>query len=361
MRDIELDNIIELMRIVKDQEREQEQDIQKSHKDMKFRPFDTFADGDSIRPIISVDGSYSFLFSFLGADTWIVLFRIAVTDYKLIQNGPKTQYIINRPLQVYDTVHVLSFNKNILLEQPPVFRLAKRDAEKFKTRKQIIFAANIMTYLEHKTLERISNSYSDCILFADGSLVSVKRLKRQPVFNKINRNCVRNNILFAGVSKTTSTHFFNDFYCDDHFLKKFHDKVHPTPTYIEIPKVRFDTKYQKRFARHGEIHFAKLNEHAEKWFRVDIGNDNGDKDAFFSQIAAYSKVHTIPGYPIGLIEAHKVAKTVRQSQIKNYYENKLIGSLEKIGLTSQEILDGAVDIDGEHWRSFHETLDLASL
>jgi hypothetical protein len=109
------------------------------------------------------------------------------------------------------------------------------------------------------------------------------------------------------------------------------------------------------------LYFAKLNEKALKWFRVDIGYDGGERDNFFSHIAAYSMVHMLPGYPIGLIEAHTGAKSVRNPKLKEMYEMRLIKPLKDIGLDPQEILDGAVDFEGEHWRSFHETLDLWSL
>jgi hypothetical protein len=42
---------------------------------------------ESTFPLVSIDGSYCILFSFLGMDTWVCLFRIGITKYK--------EYIIN--------------------------------------------------------------------------------------------------------------------------------------------------------------------------------------------------------------------------------------------------------------------------
>ena len=66
-------------------------------------------------------------------------------------------------------------------------------------------------------------------------------------------------------------------------------------------------------------------------------------------------VQLMPGYPIGLIETHKIAKSVRD--LKNSYELELIASLKEIGLDAGDILDGAVDMDGRQFGSFHEILD----
>jgi len=357
MKKEDIDNIVELLKIAKSGALEREEKERKGLRELPAISFNLPENMQKVRPIVSVDGSFSFLFSFLGADTWIVLFRIAVTDYQLEEKNGEIHYTLRNPLKVFDHLNLLSFSEKVLSQQPEPFLLAERVAERFQTRKQVLFASNIMTYLEHKTLEKISETYKDCILFADGALVSIKKLRRVELFNRIIENCKRNNILFAGISKTTSTHFFNKFYSDDYYLKKFYDKKYSGLTYIRVPIKEYEAEL-KKFFLHGEVFFTKLNENATKWFRIDIGVDGGNKENFFSQIAAYSMVHLVPGYPIGLIETHKIAKSVRN--FKEVYELELIESLKNIGLNADEILDGAVDIDGEHLRSFHELLDLVS-
>ena len=66
-------------------------------------------------------------------------------------------------------------------------------------------------------------------------------------------------------------------------------------------------------------------------------------------------VQLIPGYPIGLIEAHKMAKSVRD--LKESYELELLESLKTLNLRPEDILDGKVDMDGRQFKSFHEILD----
>ena len=51
-------------------------------------------------------------------------------------------------------------------------------------------------------------------------------------------------------------------------------------------------------------------------------------------------VHLLPGYPIGLMETHKLAKSVRD--LKGSYELELLRELRGLGLRSEDILEGAV-------------------
>lgn len=69
-------------------------------------------------------------------------------------------------------------------------------------------------------------------------------------------------------------------------------------------------------------------------------------------------VHLLPGYPIGLMETHKLAKSVRD--LKEYYELELLRELRGLGLSSEDILEGAVDMNGREFNSFHEILDQIS-
>ena len=130
-------------------------------------------------------------------------------------------------------------------------------------------------------------------------------------------------------------------------------KKYSNLTYIKIPDTFIER--QTKFDAWGKIHFAKLHKEASKWFRIDIDFNIKDKNKLFSSIAAYSMVQLIPGYPIGLIEAHKVAKSVRD--LKESYELELLESLRKMGLKAEDILDGAVDMNGKQYGSFHEILD----
>lgn len=315
-------------------------------------------DISGIRPLISVDGSYCFLFSFSGTDTWLVLFRVAVSRYIIKSENGEFKYTLYSPPQIFDKLDVLSFNETILNTQPPIYTIAAKVAEGFQQRKAQIFATNIMLYFEDLTLEKVSAIYSNEIILKDGPLFSYRGLNKKGIYNKIKVNCAANNNYFAAISKSTSTHFFNKYYTDDSYLKKFYDEAYSDCVYFPISEERITSQMKDLFDVFGEVYFARLHHKGNKWFRVDVGNDNGNKKELFSSLAVYSMVQLMPGYPIGLIEAHKIAKSVRDFKIT--YELELLDELQQFGLTPEEILNGAVDFEGREYNSFHELLDQLS-
>ena len=349
----DIENVVELLKIAKIGFLEPEEKERPEIQDLKVEQFSLPERSDTNLPIISVDGSYSFLFSFLGAETWIILFRIAITEYRIEIIDGKIHYIMNSPPKVYDHLNIISFNNAVLSAQPEVYSNVAQIAERFQERKPQIFASNIMTYLEDKALEEISKTCNSCILLKDGALLTFKALKREDIYKNILLNCRMNDISLIGVSKSTSTHFFGSVLTDDYFLKRYYDITYPNLAYIHVPKDVIEK--QTKFDVWGEVHFAKLHKEASKWFRIDIGHDLGNKKELFSSLATYSMVQLIPGYPIGLIEAHKMAKSVRD--LKESYELELLESLKTLNLRPEDILDGKVDMDGRQFKSFHEILD----
>ncbi len=354
------DEIIEIVRILKsvrkdptEMESKEEEDLPSQFQAVEFA---LPASLDDTLPCVAVDGSYCFLFSFLGAETWIALFRIAILEYKIIIKEDKVHYVQNRPPKYYDHLSLISFNPDILKHQYPVYRQIAEFSKRFEERKASLFASNMLTYLEQKALKKISEEYSNCILLKDGALLSFKGIPKVSLLEEIIENCKENDILFAGVSKSTNMRTFEHALTDDYYLKRFYDKKYPNLTHIPISKDHF--KAQKRFDVWGDVHYAKLHESATKWFRIDVGSDMGDTDALFSTLAAYSKVHLLPGYPVSLLEAHKLAKSVRD--LKTTYELEIIDYLKEIGVSPEEMIAGEVDVEGREYGSFHEILDQLS-
>ena len=129
-------------------------------------------------PCVAVDGSYCFLFSFLGAETWIALFRIAILEYKLSIKDGKVHYIQNNSPKYCDHLSLISFNPDILKHQYPIYRQIANFSKRFEERKASLFASNMLTYLEQKALKKISKEYSNCILLKDGALLSFKGIPK---------------------------------------------------------------------------------------------------------------------------------------------------------------------------------------
>jgi len=354
------EEIIEIVRILKavrkdpkDIEPKEETDLPSQLNAVEFELPKNLED---VLPCIAVDGSYCFLFSFLGAETWIALFRIAILDYKISIKDNKVHYVQNRPPKYFDHLSLISFNPDILKHQYSLYRQIAKFSERFQERKASLFASNLLSYLEEKALLRISADYSNCILLKDGALLSFKGIPKISFLEEIVENCKANDILFAGISKSTNMRSFEHALTDDYYLKRFYDKKYTNPTHIPISKDHF--RKQTKYDVWGDVHLAKLHESATKWFRIDVGVDRGDTDGLFSGLAAYSKVHLLPGYPISLIEAHKLAKSVRD--LKTTYELEIIDYLKEIGVSPEEIISGGVDVEGNEHNSFHGLLDQLS-
>ena len=348
--------MVDLLKIAKISAEEKEKEEKLEIKDLEAISFRESGNLEKLPPIISIDGSYCFLFSFLGAETWIVLFRIGVTEYKITCKEGKIHYTLGAEPKVYDHLNVISFSEKVLDVQPKAFSIAANLNKAFSERNPQYFASNIMTYLEDLTLESLSSTKKNSILLKDGALLSFKALEREPIYKNILINCRMNENKLAGISKSNSTHTFQSPLTDNYYLKRYYDKKYTKPTYILVPNTLLGP--QTRFDVWGDVHFAKLHRDALKWFRIDIIKDVVNKKEFFSALAAYSMVHHIPGYPIGLLEAHKLAKSVRD--FKNSYELELYDELSQLGFQPNEILEGAVDLDGRQLGSFHEIIDQIS-
>jgi hypothetical protein len=351
------DEIVEIVRILKSVRKDPNEIENKDEKDLSLQlnavEFNLPKNLEKTLPCIAVDGSYCFLFSFLGAETWIALFRIAITDYKISKKDEKIHYIQNNPPKYYDHLSLISFNPEILKYQYPIYKEIAEFSKRFEERKASLFASNMLTYLEQKALKKISEEYSNCILLKDGALLSFKGIPKVSLLEEIIENSKQNDILFAGISKSTNMRSFEHALTDDYYLKRFYNKKYPNLTYIPVSKEHF--KKQTKYDVWGDVHLVKLHSSAVKWFRVDIATDGGDITKFFSSLAAYSQVHLLPGYPLSLIEAHKLAKSVRD--LKTTYELEIIDYLKEIGVSLEELITGEVDFEGNEKSSFHGLLD----
>src|SRR5436309_2056712 len=106
---------------------------------------------------------------------------------------------------------------------------------------------------------------------------------------------------------------------------------------------------------YGDIYYARLHPRARKWFRVDLGTFRDRPDEAFGQLAAYGKSLVSVGYPWPLIEAHRMAVTVRQ--LKPVHQETVMKMALRMGLDVRTILDGLTQVEGRKRSAFHEYLD----
>ena len=122
--------------------------------------------------------------------------------------------------------------------------------------------------------------------------------------------------------------------------------------YARAPKA---SESAKEGLLYGDIYYARLHSQARKWFRVDVGTFRDEPDHVFGQLAPYAKSLVSVGYPLPLIEAHRMAVTVRQ--LKPVYEEAVIKSALRMGLDVRTILQGLTGVEGRKRSAFHEYLD----
>jgi len=326
---------------------------EKNLKKLEIHEFHFDEKSSEFLPAYAVDGSYCFLLSDIFTGAMYVSFRIAITHFLIEKSDDGLTYIKPYRYEPLDTIKLLSFNKKILKAQPKIYSQIARVAKRFGGRQPQVFATNLMLYLEDKVIKVLSKTHKNSLLLKDGPLTVSKAFNRGEVYDKIYHNCVVHNNMLVGISKSTSSHIFKDVLTDDYFLTNYYnDEV--KKGYIHIPESKFKSRHA--VDSWGNIYFAKLNEHATKWFRVDIINNIKQPGYVFANLGVYSKYQYIPGYPIPLAEAHKIAKSIRS--LKEMYEDALINNLQQAGVQTERLLQSRVNADGRELSSFHSIIDL---
>src|SRR2546427_9742358 len=103
---------------------------------------------------------------------------------------------------------------------------------------------------------------------------------------------------------------------------------------------------------YGDIYSARVQPRARKWFRVDLGTFRDRPDEAFGQLSSYGKSLVSVGYPWPLIEAHRMAVTVRQ--LKPVYQESGMKMALRMGLDVRTILDGLTQGEGRKRSAVHE-------
>ncbi len=133
------DELIEIIRILKSVRKDTKEIESKEEKNAQSQlnaiEFDIPKAIEDTLPCIAVDGSYCFLFSFLGAETWIALFRIAILDYKINIKEDKIHYIQNNPPKYFDHLTLISFDPDVLKHQYPIYKEIAKFSERFQGKK----------------------------------------------------------------------------------------------------------------------------------------------------------------------------------------------------------------------------------
>jgi len=205
--------------------------------------------------------------------------------------------------------------------------------------------------IEGQTAINFADDLEGCIVAVDGTLSEFP--KQFSVMERLVEVCEKRGHLLVGISKDSQLHAFGHVLTDEELMARCQDRLPPDAlAYARAPKA---AEAEKEGLLYGDIYYARLHPRARKWFRVDLGTFRDRPDEAFGQLSSYGKSLVSVGYPWPLIEAHRMAVTVRQ--LKPVYQESVMKMALRMGLDVRTILDGLTQVEGRKRSAFHEYLD----
>ncbi len=205
--------------------------------------------------------------------------------------------------------------------------------------------------IEGQLAINVADEAGDCIVAVDGTLSEFP--KQFTFMERLVAVCEKRGHILVGISKDSQLHAFGHVLTDEDLMARCQSRLPGRVTaYARAPK---ESEAAREGLLYGDIYYARLHPGARKWFRVDVGTFRNDPDFVFGQIAPYARSLLSVGYPYPLIEAHRMAVTVRQ--LKPVYQESVLRTALRLGLDVRTALDGLTGVEGRRRSAFHEYLD----
>lgn len=320
----------------------------KSHRDLPIPPeavpeFHVFRPREPPRDMIAIDGSYSFLLNL--SSWWLALLSVGLLRYSFDgqkfrkQDWRLTQRMIGIStfaefVEKQDELHRSLFEFTRGRENQP-----KEMVNEYRR------------WLEGQLAINYADDHEDAIVAVDGTLSEFP--KQFTFMQRLVEVCKKRGHVLVGVSKDSQLHTFGQVLTDEDFLARTQSRLPMgAVAYVRAPK---ESEKKREGLLHGDIYYARLHPQGRKWFRVDVGTYREEPDFVFGEIAPYAKSLVSVGYPWPLIEAHRMAVTVRQ--LKPVYQETVMRAALKMGLDVRTVLDGLTEVEGRKRSAFHEYLD----
>ena len=290
-------------------------------------PFDLWA----------IDGSYSFLWN-LGS-MWLAAVRASAIQYACADGRYQ-----KRATEILDRAIMVSTWDDIVAKQDE-FHQKLFEATRGRDEQQKEMVNEFRKHLEGELALKIARANEAVIVAMDGSLAAIP--KELDHLEDLVAACEANGNALVGVSKDSILHAFGRTLPDEQALAS----VGGTG-YVRVPK---EFEQRQRGLLYGDVYFARLHPQAGKWFRVDVGTYKDDPDFVFSHLAAHARSGLSPGYPYGLIEAHKLAVLIRQ--FRGPLEGEILKECARLRMPMGDVVAGLTAIEGRRRGAFHELLD----
>jgi len=319
------------------------------HRDVPLPPEDVpgfreFRRADPARDMIAVDGSYSFLLNL--SSWWLALISVGLLRYAFDGRAfhRKDWRLVQRMVGV-------STFEEFVAQQDDLHRSLFEFTKGARETQPRDMVNEYRRLIEGQTAINFADDMEDAIVAVDGTLSEFP--KQFTVMERLVKVCEKRGHLLVGISKDSQLHSFGHVLTDEDLMARCESRLpRASMAYARAPKA---SEAVKEGLLYGDIYYAKLHPGARKWFRVDVGTFRDRPDFAFGQLAAYAKSLVSVGYPWPLIEAHRMAVTVRQ--LKPMYQETVLKAALRMGLDVRTVLDGLTEVEGRRRSAFHEYLD----
>ena len=311
--------------------------------ELQFRKFKENAEP---MDMIAVDGSYSFLLNM--SSWWLAMISVALLRYKF-----SNSQFSKKDWRMVQRVVGISTHKEFVQTKDEFYR-ALYDLTKGSKEQHKEIVNEWRRFIEGQLAVNIAEDSKGCIVAVDGALSAFP--KQFDYIGRLVDVCEKNGHLLIGVSKDSQLHAFGHYLTDEDLLKG----AEKTLESDSLAFIRAPEKFEKsqRGLLHGDVYFCRFHPRSGKWFRVDLGTMKEDPEKAFGHVAPYCRSLLAVGYPLPLVEAHRMAVTVRH--LKGAYQETVMKFAVRLGMNPRKVLDGLTEIEGRKRSAFHEYLDRLS-
>ncbi len=306
--------------------------------------FRVFRAADPPRDMIAVDGSYSFLLNL--SSWWLALISVGLLRYRF--DGEAFKRLDVRLMQ---RMLGLSTFEDFVQKQDELHRSLfefTRGAGENQPRDMV---NEYRRLIEGQLAINFADDCEGAIVALDGTLSEFP--KQFTFMKRLVEVCEKREHVLVGISKDSQLHTFGQILADEDFLARCQSQIpHDAPAFVRVPK---EAEAAREGLLHGDIYYGRLHPQGRKWFRVDVGTFRDEPEYVFGQLAPFARSLVSVGYPWPLIEAHRMAVTVRQ--LKPVYQETVIRAALHMGIDVRTVLDGLTEVEGRRRSAFHEYLD----
>lgn len=304
--------------------------------------FTKFEESKKPMDMAAVDGSYSFL---LNIEAWW-LASIVVGMLRYSFSG---EHFAKKDWRMAQRVVSVSTHEPYVQSQGELLKFLYESTRGAKEQHREM-VNEWRKFIEGQLTVNVAEGSERCIIAVDGALSTVPKK-----FNSIERLvdiCEKKGHLLVGVSKDSKLHAFGSAMTDEGLLKKQEAEVEGSMAFVRAPE---EFERRQKDLLHGDVYYCKFNPRSMKWFRVDLGTMRDEPEKAFGQIAPYCRSLLAVGYPFPLIEAHRMAVTVRR--LRGVHQERVVRQAVRMGMDPREVIGGLTEMEGRKRSAFHEYLD----